>query len=246
MKTAIISYNHFQHKNTKGGQMYLNTNDQYISSELLHTGTWESYLYNVFNKCIKKGDCVIDVGANIGSHSLIFSDLVGSKGSVHCFEPLEEIFFQLKLNLILNKKNNCIIYRAGVSDSIDTIQINTLNLEISDNFGAKQLNVTDKYEQNDESNLFSKDRIQLVTIDSLNISPNFIKIDAEYLEDKVLLGSINTIKTHKPIILIEIHQTDFEKLLNIITNILKYKIVGKHGCWDYLIISEEMDPTPFL
>jgi hypothetical protein len=72
---------------------FLNLNDQYISRDLINNGKWEEYLYPVFEKYIKKNNCVLDIGANIGSHSLIFSNLVGNNGIVHCFEPLEEIFF---------------------------------------------------------------------------------------------------------------------------------------------------------
>ncbi len=44
----------------------------------------------VFLACVHPGDVVLDVGANRGDYTLLFSDLVGPDGRVHAFEPVEE------------------------------------------------------------------------------------------------------------------------------------------------------------
>jgi len=45
--------------------------------------------------------------------------------------------------------------------------------------------------------------IDIKTLDSFNLQPDFIKIDVEGFEYQVLLGSATTINTHRPILLIE-------------------------------------------
>nr|QBK88371.1 MAG: methyltransferase [Mimivirus LCMiAC01] len=210
--------------------MLLNPLDQYISRDLINIGTWESYLYPVFQKNIKKGGCVLDIGANIGCHSLIFSKLVGKEGNVHCFEPLHDLYFQLTYNLISNNCFNVTTYCNGVSDKPSSVFLTPLNLQKRDNFGARQL--TGAKPVMDSNNT---ENIKIITIDSLNLASSFIKIDAEGMEDKVLLGSKKTLEKHKPIILIEIHQDDMKKLSKILDS-LNYDIVQRYPPWDYLAL----------
>ena len=53
---------------------------------------------------INKGDITFDIGANIGSFTQLFSILCGSKGEVHCFEPIPETY-QILSEKIKNLKN---------------------------------------------------------------------------------------------------------------------------------------------
>lgn len=226
----IKDYSNFIIKDTHVGKMLLNKNDHYICRDLINKGVWENYLHNHFNNYIKKGDCVIDLGANNGSHTLLFSKLVGENGQVHSFEPREELFFQLNYNLVTNKCLNTISYKYGISDTEKTIYMPSMSIEKSKNFGAESLD-TESLEKNDKN----IDKIELKTLDSLNLAPSFIKIDVEGMEDKVLLGGVNTISKHKPVIIIEIHQGDLERLKKIIDDI-GYKFEQKLSCWDYIII----------
>jgi len=234
MITNCRLYDHFVTKNTKVGKILLNPLDTYISRQLITRGTWEEYLYPVFQQYIKQGDCVVDIGANIGCHTLLFSNLVGNSGSVHSFEPLEELFFQLKYNCLFNKKSNCTLYRLGLSDRIYSIKQNAYPIDKSHNFGAQKLNTNENnfYTELD----ISTQRVDVTTLDNLKLQPSFIKIDAEHLEDKVLLGCKQTLLKHKPTILVEIHQEDEKKVFQILKD-LNYKILKKYGSWDYLCIS---------
>src|SRR5688572_1605134 len=50
----------------------------------------------LLRRLVKPGTVVIDIGANIGFYAGILSDLVGNKGSVHCFEPDKTNFEHLR------------------------------------------------------------------------------------------------------------------------------------------------------
>lgn len=54
-----------------------------------------------------------------------------------------------------------------------------------------------------QSHVVSGDDVEVITIDSLNVAPDFIKIDVEGMEFDVLKGGIKTILEHRPIIMIE-------------------------------------------
>ncbi len=64
---------------------------------------------------VKLGDCVIDVGANIGAYTRILSQWVGREGSVHSYEPVPETFSYLCNNVTKFGMANVIVHNAAVS-----------------------------------------------------------------------------------------------------------------------------------
>ena len=73
---------------------------------LLSDNGYEPHLIKIFKKLIKPNEEIIDLGANIGIHTLFISKLVGDKGRVVSIEPQKEIFYQLCTNLLLNNIKN--------------------------------------------------------------------------------------------------------------------------------------------
>ncbi len=56
----------------------------------------------VCQRLVKAGDVVLDIGANIGAHTLHLTRLVGPQGRVVAFEPSDVAFRKLTTNLTLN------------------------------------------------------------------------------------------------------------------------------------------------
>ncbi len=156
-------------------------------------GTYELEQQKVFEKYIKKGDVVYDVGAHAGFYTLLASQLVGEFGTVIAFEPNEKNFSYLEKNIRINKRNNIKTVKSAVSDhdgkSFFKMGENTSSGSITKiNTGIEVLSTTiDKFVQ-------TQDRL-----------PSFMKIDVEGAEALVLSGSLNTIKEHLPKIFIAIH-----------------------------------------
>jgi len=80
----------------QGFGIYLDPNDQIISRYIAIKKIWEPDETNFFNKSIDKGMTIIDIGANIGYFTLLFSKLVGDSGKVITFEPNPHSFKILK------------------------------------------------------------------------------------------------------------------------------------------------------
>ena len=68
-----------------------------IQATILHFGTWEPNVSRVFEELVKPGDSVIDLGANIGYHTLLLSKLVGASGKVIAVEALPELAAATKI-----------------------------------------------------------------------------------------------------------------------------------------------------
>lgn len=143
-----------------------------------------------------KQKTILDIGANIGNHSLFFSEFL-EYDEIICFEPFEKNVDLLKLNLM---GKNCKIMDYALSDSNSE---KTLYNSQSNNFGGFSLHSYDGSKGENKS-FIVKDKVTTKTLDSLNLSNiSMIKIDVEGHENSVLLGGIETIKNNQPIIFIE-------------------------------------------
>ena len=69
--------------------------------QVLYTG-----IYNNLLEYINEGDCVVDLGANIGCFSLLASKIVGKSGQVVAIEPEPANFDRLEQNIKLNHVDN--------------------------------------------------------------------------------------------------------------------------------------------
>lgn len=93
--------------------MFLETAD---GLELLIKPIHEKFETEIFKKEIKKGDKVLDLGANIGYYTFLAAQLVGEKGKAFDFEPKPTNFSLLKMNIETNSYKNVITIQKAVSD----------------------------------------------------------------------------------------------------------------------------------
>jgi FkbM family methyltransferase len=125
---------------------------------------------------------VIHAGGNCGVWSKIYADLFAK---VVTFEPDDVNFECFKRNV---SNENVEIYKAGLSDKEGFCKMVEGDGEA--NAGALQIEET-------------QDGIPMMTIDSLNLSPDLIQLDVEGFEENALRGARNTIMRSRPIIIIE-------------------------------------------
>ncbi len=77
---------------TPDGTVLYNENDTYVGKSLKLYGQYQAEELKLFDKWVQEGDHVLDIGANIGTHTLWFAYRVGSAGWVSAFEPQRIIF----------------------------------------------------------------------------------------------------------------------------------------------------------
>lgn len=65
-------------------------------------GSFEPETVRCYQKIVKTGDVVLDIGANIGAHALPLAQAVGTAGKVYAFEPTDFAFTKLIRNCALN------------------------------------------------------------------------------------------------------------------------------------------------
>ena len=136
----------------------------------------------------------IDIGANIGNHSLVFSRHFAS---VFSYEPHPRTFKLLEMNTSCARKIKA--YNIGLGDKAEVVLLheNTLNMG-----GASAVHYYDN----------RTIRINVAPLDDLldpDIPISLIKIDIEGMEYSALKGAIETINKHQPIIAFEQHASSF-------------------------------------
>jgi FkbM family methyltransferase len=161
-----------------GFKMFLNKDDPL---GLSLSGGFEKDERKIFSELIKEGDTVLDVGANIGFQSLLFSRLVGEKGMVYAFEPFPENFALLKKNTEINNIRNIKPIQKAVSD-----------------VSGKEKFFIDKY-SNASHGFYSFNpggfmEVETIKLNDYEMSVDFVKIDVEGADGKVLKGMTKLIE----------------------------------------------------
>lgn len=89
--------------------------DQDSGRFLYFYGWYEPEECSYFQKELRATDICLDVGANVGFYTLLFSRLA-SKGEVHAFEPVESSWHILSTNVLVNNLTNVTVNRAAVGN----------------------------------------------------------------------------------------------------------------------------------
>lgn len=179
-------------KPTRGNFKISGDTGTWIGAKIVYVGDYEPELKKVFCKHIKKGFRVLDVGANVGFHTLFFAELVGETGKVIAFEPIQINFEALIANIELNTFTNIEVKNFALSNKTEELLIDID--EDSKNPGAFNLFAPD-----------GKTIIKTFRGDEIikEAKIDFIKIDVEGYESFVLLGLMESIKKSRPIIVFE-------------------------------------------
>ena len=156
----------------------------------LYKNIFERKEIALINKMVKPGMTVLDIGANIGFYTLLLSELVGNKGKVYAFEPEKNNFKNLKK--LCSKKKNIVLNNVAVGEISGDIDL----------YISEKLNVDHRTYDNYENRKHHK--IKCVSIDSYLGKAkkiDFIKIDTQGFEYKILLGMKRLLQSSKQTVL---------------------------------------------
>ena len=97
---------HMRVKRCRDGLMLYNSSDTNIGRSLDLYGEYSYGEADLFARLLRAGMVAIDVGANIGCHTVTMARLVGPQGAVIAFEPQRIVYQNLCANIALNALAN--------------------------------------------------------------------------------------------------------------------------------------------
>lgn len=179
-------------------------------------------MVDFFKKFIKKGDLVIDIGANTGDTTVLMALAAGKTGITLGFEPNPYVFKILEKNVSLNKgKQNIVPFPNAIT--VKEEEFYYISSEAS--FGNGGISPTKKSKL---GKFIFPDKIKGINLEELlelkykdklnNLS--FIKIDTEGYDKEIIKSISGLIDKYKPTLVAESikYSTDEEKteLFNVI------------------------------
>mgnify|MGYP003975370007 CR=1 FL=1 len=188
----------------RGGIQWLLDLKEGIDFSIYILGGFEPSTLRLYNKLVKSGDVVLDIGANIGSHTLPLAKLVGDNGCVYAFEPTDFAVNKLRNNLNLNPD---LVKRVSICQAMLVSNENTLvEKEL---FSSWPLVGSDNLHEKHKGQLMATVGASAVTLDNFikenNITQiDFIKLDVDGFEYSVLSGGEKILEIFKPTILMEL------------------------------------------
>jgi len=135
----------------------------------------------VFLSLLKSGSVVVDVGANIGTYTLLASRAVGPKGRVHAVECSPDTLALLANNVARNNLSNVDIHPVAATSEAGTLALNVTAIGLSWFKPGPQWPTV----QGSGTTI----NVPAVPLDDIIHSPvNLVKIDAEGVDLEVLKG----------------------------------------------------------
>ena len=177
-----------------------NTRDLHASVFAIH-GYFDWRVVAVASFVCRRGDTIVEVGANVGTETLAFADIVGRDGRVHAFEPFPDNLRQLREVVGSARLSQVRIIPAAVSDRAGTLAFapppegwsGSGHLLSDEDGGDRESIIVETLPL--DAHFGDEDHVRLLCI------------DAEGAEATILRGATNLLDRDKPVVIVEAEET---------------------------------------
>jgi FkbM family methyltransferase len=164
-----------------------------IDASLYFSGSFEPLAERILERHLAAGDVVIDVGANVGYHTLPMARRVGEGGLVLAVEPNPSTRARLERNLSLNPISNVRVLPVAVGDR---------------DLDSRRLRIQSSYPLSGESAREEIDvpirTLDRIVADHQLARVDLIKIDVDGQEGGVFRGAAATLERFRPVLFFEL------------------------------------------
>ena len=195
-------------------------NDCVIGRAVATYGEWFESEVDVFRLYCGLGDTVVDVGANIGTHTMALASLVGPRGRVVSIEPQRPMFMLMCANAIGNGYLQVEPFRAVAGKACHRMNYATVRYDEVSSFGGYDTNLMAAMAPGQVS-----EALETVSIDYLSCyKAKLIKIDVEGSECNVIWGAEKTLKLARPVLYVENDRVENSRELIELLRMFDYKL----------------------
>lgn len=181
------------------------------------------------------GDNVVDAGAHIGTFTIRSARLVGPTGIVVAFEPNPQSFDLLKKNIALNQIKNILVVNSALGSNVGSGYLLVPTLESEDTQVIGDYSMNSKLVDIISLDVYCEHRVPRV---------DFLKIDVEGSELRVLKGAVRTITKNRMRIVMEVHNRELLREVKHYLETKEYKMLlikGSFSGLSYLYASNRAD-----
>lgn len=178
----------YREKETK---IILNRQFGFVDLMIFKNGIYEKDIIDDMYNELDKGKIMLDIGSNIGQHSLILSSYCKE---IYAFEPIPKVYQQFNRSIAKNNIKNIKTFNLGISNRKETKEFNF----IEDHAGASSF--IDRANEHTNKITVKTDTLEN-TIGEIHF--DLMKIDVEGYEAVVILGNKEIILKNRPVIFLE-------------------------------------------
>jgi FkbM family methyltransferase len=166
---------------------------------IANRGNYELGETRFCERVLRAGDVAVDVGANIGLYTLLFSRLVGPEGRVHAFEPAPGNARRLRVNLLLNAADNVELSERAVFSRTGTVTLNLFEQRLGSWHSLGRPELPDPFQPGRTVAPSNSIEVESLTLDAYAASAGLdrialLKIDVEGAEPDVLSGAMGLLE----------------------------------------------------
>jgi FkbM family methyltransferase len=182
---------------TKFGDVFDADLSSFLEWQLWAFGSYEGHFAELFRRLVSPGDVCVDVGANVGVHTVRLAKLVGPGGKVIAVEPDEEVAHRARRNIMLNQLSNVDVINAAAGDEAGG-KVQLYRPDARDTNRGRASLLRHSYLTG------SATTVPVVKIDEICPGPvALIKIDVEGHEAAVVRGAAAKIDRYSPAVIFE-------------------------------------------
>jgi FkbM family methyltransferase len=215
-----------QVRSTRGGIRWDLDLAEGIDFSIYLLGAFEPRLIRAYGRLIRPGACVVDIGANIGAHTLHFARLVGERGKVVAYEPTGYAFRKLVANLALNPS------LAEVVTPLQVALVSSQGAKLATNLVSSwPLDARVKDGPRALGSLHDTVGAAALTLDEslrqlgVMSTVDFVKLDVDGNELAVLRGAESLMRERRPLLFLELapyeyrDPDDFDTMVEMLWNL---------------------------
>lgn len=171
---------------------------------------YEPEIEYLIETLVGPGDVVLDIGANVGLHTVALARRVGAKGQVYAFEPVAEMARRLSENVALNGLRNVTLVGCALGDEDGTA---TMKVNVGGAGMEGTSSLADSIHARRHPEHYVERDIEVRRLDGVmarmdsQARVGFIKIDTEGFETMIIEGGLETLKRDRPAMIVEAHTT---------------------------------------
>jgi FkbM family methyltransferase len=199
-----------------------------VDRAILNSGAFEKAILDIIKViCVstKYTDQLIDIGANIGNHSVSLSNIFKNIAAV---EPNPVIFKVLEANVLRNNIKNAQCYNFGLAENASsaTLVATSANHSLGkvmqhSKLGANAFNIDESAFEIEHSIQLESTSVFIEKFAGAN-KKIFIKIDVEGMEEEILTQLVPFIRAEEPIVGFEWYVREQEGIKDIIASLPNY------------------------